>query len=91
MANDPDRLQLDMTAGGVDIIPLTPSDTADQLPFTQFFRGLVLQTAGAVSIVTVNGSVRTLPSGLLVLGVVHAVPFRRLLATGTTATVWGVP
>lgn len=92
MATNVASLQADMAAGGVDVLgPLVGSDTTDQLPFGQFFRFIIVQTAGAISVTTVNGNVRTIPSGLLALGVIHAFPFRRLMATGTAATVWGIP
>lgn len=84
------RQAFDPTAGGADLVPIVPSDALDQLP-GEFFRGLLIQTAGTLVIITPKGTTRTLPSGLLAANVIHAVPFTRVMATGTTAVVWGVP
>ena len=64
--------------GGFDIMP---DDTAD---LNQLTRGLMVSTAGDVSVILKNGDPLTLTG--LTPGVIYPVRLVRVLATGTTAT-----
>lgn len=59
---------------------ITPDDNTD-LPVAT--RGLMVTSAGAVSVLTVAGDTATLPG--LEPGVQYAIRAQRVLATGTTA------
>jgi hypothetical protein len=90
MAVTRERLLMDPRGAPGDLVPLAPSDAADQLPDGRYFRGLRVTADGTVSLVTLAGVTRTFPAGFFAAGVAHEVAFSRLLATGTTATVWGL-
>lgn len=62
-------------------LALTPDDGTD-LPFA--IRGLMVSTAGDVSVVTTGGDTVTLPA--LQPGVQYAVLATRVRSTGSTAT-----
>lgn len=69
-----------------DIVPVTPSDSADIVEGAVAL-GITCKTAaGNVSIVTVEGNTRTYP---IAVGEVLPVGISRVRATGTTATgIW---
>lgn len=70
---------LSLSGPASDILPVTPSDTAD-LP--EVAAALFIQTSGALTVTTVRGQVRTLSvpeMSILPVGV------RRVHASGTTA------
>lgn len=72
--------ELSLNGPATDIIPVTPSDSAD-LPMVA--PAIYVETGGALAVVTVAGQTRTLTVAdfsLLAVGV------SRVLATGTTAT-----
>lgn len=48
--------------------------------------GLLLNTAGAISVMTREGRTRTFASGELALNVFHPMRIRRVFSTGTTLT-----
>lgn len=48
--------------------------------------GLLLNTAGAISVQTRSGATRTFASGELALNVWHPMRIKRVLSTGTTLT-----
>lgn len=71
---------------GKGIFPITPSDSDSIVA-----RGVVFKTAGALKIKDGNGVDRTIPSGVLAVGVIHWIKVKQVYSTGTTATdIWGV-
>lgn len=73
------------TFGVVELTAITPSDTTDQLAApSPPFRALYVGGLGDVRIQPLEGAPQTLPG--LAPGVFHPIVFRRVLATGTTAT-----
>lgn len=70
------------------IFPITPSN--DDLLATPAL-GIVFKTAGALKILDGNGVERTIPSGVLAVGVIHNIKATKVFSTGTTAgDIWGV-
>lgn len=75
-------------APGDDFFEITPDDN-NELPFVT--RGLCFVTAGDLHVITSKDVEITLPSGLLVAGIIHPARIKKLFATGTTATdIYGV-
>jgi hypothetical protein len=68
------------TSPAYRMVAVTPSDTVD-LAFPA--RGLYVGTAGDVTIKCMDDTVVTLPN--VVAGMVHAINFKRVNATATTA------
>lgn len=53
-------------------------------------RGIAFKTAGDIVGITAAGDTVTIPSGVLAVGVIHAIQFKRIKATGTLAgNIWG--
>lgn len=71
---------LDQTFVAVDVVPVTPSDTAD-LP--AHARAIRAQAAGTLRILTYNHHVR---NTFIAAGELLPVYVKRVYATGTTAT-----
>ena len=71
-------------AGGVDIVAVTQSDTADDPAGP--FRGIAFAGVGIIRLITEAGEDRTIPSGVLAAGSIHALGFTRIFTTTTTAT-----
>jgi len=66
-----------------DMVPITPSDTADNVYFGIKCKG----TAGNMVIVTKAGNTRTVP---IEAGELEPISVVKVLLTGTTATgLWG--
>ncbi len=72
----------DVTKYAVEIFLITPDD-ANDLPFIT--RAISFSAAGAISVVTHDGTSIVIPSGSLAAGVLHPIGLKRILATGTTA------
>ena len=68
---------------GYDIIDITLSDSADQLPGS-FYQGFMVTVAGNVAIIDPDGVTTIIPG--CQAGVQYAQLVRRFLSTGTTAT-----
>jgi len=79
MAQDP---FLRSTEPGNDLATVTPSDSTN---LAQPARGLIITVAGTIALVTPQDTVVTLPAAMAV-GVIHSIRFKRINATGTTAT-----
>lgn len=73
----------DVTKFAVDVFLITPNDSAD-LPHVT--RAISVAVAGALEIVTVDGSTVIIPSGALAAGVMHPIGASRIKAANTTAT-----
>lgn len=71
----------------IDMFPVTPDD-ANDLP--TWCRSLLVEVQGTIRVTTFTGNVRNLPSGLFLAGDTVPVAVRRVHATGTTATLWGL-
>lgn len=70
------------------IFPITPDN--DNLLATPA-SGIVFKTAGALHILDGHGVERTIPSGVLAVGVIHRFSVTKVFATGTgAADIWGV-
>lgn len=70
-----------------DVFPITPSDDTD-LPNGS--RAFVTDGSGDVSIETVDGNTRVIPSSIILAGVPFVCRFTRVNQTSTTANViWG--
>lgn len=66
-----------------DMFPITPNDSVDQVCFAIKCKG----SAGNVVVITATGDTRTIP---FAAGEMEPCKFKRILATGTTATgLWG--
>ena len=63
------------------------SDTVD---FVARPRGIIVTAAGAIVFVNDDDTTTTFPSGGLVAGIVHPISPKRINATNTTATIYGV-
>lgn len=75
-----------MTGLARDIVPVTPSDSADIVAGAVALGVTCKGDAGDVVIVTVEGNTRTYP---IMVGEVLPVGISRVRATGTTATsIW---
>jgi hypothetical protein len=74
--------------GAVDLVPVTQSDSVQDpaLGTGEVFRGLIIGGAGIVKLTMETGQTRTLASGVLAVGVIHAMRFTRIWTTTTTAT-----
>lgn len=59
------------------------SDTADQFTSAAPCRAFSFGVAGAIKVTTVGGSVVTIPSGALAVGVQHSLQVLRFWSTGT--------
>ena len=71
-----------------EIFPITPSNDD---PLATMARGIVFKTAGALKILDASGTERTIPTGVLAVGVIHRIKVKKVFATGTGATdIWGV-
>lgn len=71
-----------------NIFAITPNDGAN---LSTPARGIVFKTAGALKITDSNGNIVIIPSGVLAVGVIHAINAVKVFATGTTAAdIWGV-
>ncbi|AOZ69305.1 hypothetical protein LPB142_08240 [Rhodobacter xanthinilyticus] len=71
---------LSLEGPAVDLLPITPSDSAD---LSQVVVAVMVETAGALRFVSRAGQTRTVTLGD---GAILPVGVRRVLATGTTAT-----
>ena len=70
-----------------DIEAITPHNTN----FIGPYRGIAFAGAGAVALTLLNNDEVVVPSGVLSAGIIHAIQFKRVKVTGTTATdIWGV-
>lgn len=68
------------------IFPITPNDST-----IISATGIVFKTAGALRILDGDGNERTIPSGVLAVGVIHRFKVTRVYSTDTTASdIWGV-
>ena len=70
-----------------DTFPITPSDSVD---IDGGARSIITDGTGDVSVETVDGNTRVIPSALLLAGVPYFIQITRVNSTGTTAgVVWG--
>lgn len=65
---------------------LSTSNTVD---FVDRPRGIIV-TAGTIAFVNDDSSVTNIADGVLATGIVHPLCPKRINATGTTATIYGV-
>jgi len=69
-----------------DMEAITPHNTN----FVGPYRGVAFDVSGALALTLINNDEVVIPSGVLAPGVIHAIQFKRVKATGTTATnIWG--
>lgn len=86
--SDLSNLAAKNTAPSAGIFPITPSDGS---LLAVAATGIVFKTAGALKILDGNGIERTIPSGVLAVGVIHRIQVTKVFSTGTTAAdIWGV-
>lgn len=77
-----------LTGPADDVVPITPSDSADLTEAIRAIRLSMSGTAGTVRVTTRAGNVRDLP---IVAGEQWTVRITRVWATGTTASgLWGL-
>jgi len=70
-----------------DVEAITPHNTN----FIGPYRGIAFAGAGALALTLLNGDEVVIPSGVLSAGMIHALQFKRVKVTGTSATdIWGV-
>lgn len=74
---------------GEQIFAITPNDGA-VLPVTA--RAIVFKTVGALHILDGSGVERTIPSGVLAVGIIHRFTVTKVFNTGTGASmdIWGI-
>lgn len=70
---------------GKGIFPITPSDST-----VLAARGIVFKTAGILHIKDGNGVERTIPSGVLAVGVIHWIKVTLVYADTAATDIWGV-
>lgn len=80
MTNPFSRRANSLSGPGVDYVPVTPNDATDLVDVAA---SVYVETAGAVSFVSVKGQTRTVTVGDFGWIICGAT---RILATGTTAT-----
>lgn len=79
MANSP-------SAPADDLVPVTPSNTVD---LTVPGRGIVVEVAGTLSVITASGNTRIIPAAFVTAGVVFPLSVKRVTVANTTATgIW---
>lgn len=77
------------SAPGFGVIAVTKSDGTNDPNGP--FRGIVFGTAGIIKMTLADGTTVTLPSGVLAAGVIHAIRFKRVWnSTTTAADIYGV-
>lgn len=77
-----------LTVPAEDCFEITPDNDNDLADGPT--RGIAFKTAGDIVVITKKGNTRTIPSGVLAVGMIHALRVKRVKATGTTAgNIWG--
>jgi hypothetical protein len=89
MANNQGSFSADACAGG-KLFKSVASDTTNPYGGDGFFKAIMLETQGALSIAFLDNSVVNYPAGFFALQTLYPLPHLRVMATGTAATVWSM-
>lgn len=71
----------------IDVFLITPDDD-NELDYVT--RGIWLSVAGDIHVVTIEDRDIVLPEELFIVGVIYSIRIKKIFATGTTATIYGV-